>query len=241
MVEIKEKLNLDNITRNYDKDPIIIEDYNSLFMFFIMISMIPLMIYTYIYNPGGTSEGSLFRNIFIILPVGMYPYVSAYLKSRGKRKILLGNKSIKFMHENIVIEEILISEITDIKKTYSDIYNKSQSPSELILLAMYILILFIVISQKAYYLLLIVPIFHILLVFVKYIFHKLKDDGYQYKFHDAVIVYSGERFINILPSTNKEYMAVKEYFLTKSLGDIQSKEIYFELMGHSFEKINLGE
>lgn len=232
-----EEISNDKIIKDYDKEPIIIKDFNSLFMFLIMASMIPIMLYIYIYNPGGTSDDSLFRNIFIIIPIGMYPFINAYLKSRGKRKIFLTNDSIKFMHESIVIEEVELSEITDMKKTFSDIYHKSQNVTILALFGLYTLFAFIVISQKAYYLLLVIPFFHICLVFVKYIFHKIKDKRYKYRFFDAVIVYSGEKFINILPVTNEEYEVVREYFLAKNLGDIQDKKIYFELMGHSFEKL----
>lgn len=171
----------------------------------------------------------------------MYPFINAYLKSRGKRKIFLTNDSIKFMHESIVIEEVELSEITDMKKTFSDIYHKSQNIKWFQLFGLFILLPLIAISQKAYYLLLVVPFFHICLVFVKYIFHKIKDKRYKYRFFDAVIVYSGERFINILPTTNKEYEVVRKYFLAKNLGDIQDKKIYFELMSHSFEKLNIGE
>ena len=120
-----------NIILDYDKNPIKIEDYNTLFVFLISMSIIPLIIYVYIYNPGGVSEGSLYRNTFIIAPFLMMPYIRAYLKSRNKRKIILMNDSIKFMHENKTIEEIKIFEITDIKRTYSDIYHKTQVIGEL--------------------------------------------------------------------------------------------------------------
>lgn len=33
---------------NYDKNPIVIKDYNSLFIFLLNISLIPIIIYTYI-------------------------------------------------------------------------------------------------------------------------------------------------------------------------------------------------
>ena len=101
------KFDDEKVINDYDKEPIILEDYNSLFAFLIHISFIPAMILIYIYNPGGTSSDSLFRNIFIILPAMMYPYISSYLKSKGKRKIIFDNNSIKFMHENIVIEDIV--------------------------------------------------------------------------------------------------------------------------------------
>ncbi|MFW2454234.1 hypothetical protein ACN4FY_11660, partial [Aliarcobacter butzleri] len=77
------------------------------------------------------SESSLNRHIFIIIPFLMMPYIRAYLRARNKRKIILMNDSIKFMHENNIIEEIKISEITDIKRTYSDLYHKTQVIGEI--------------------------------------------------------------------------------------------------------------
>ena len=48
--------NLKLISQDYDKNPIEIKDYNTLFEFLITISMIPIAIYAYIHNlntPGG--------------------------------------------------------------------------------------------------------------------------------------------------------------------------------------------
>ncbi|MDH1976916.1 hypothetical protein, partial [Aliarcobacter butzleri] len=125
---------IENQKIDYDKNPIEIKDYNTLFAFLITISMIPIVIYAYMHNlntPGGMSEASLYRNVFIIIPFLMKPYIIAYLKSRNKRKIILMNDSIKFVHENKTIEEIKIFEITDIKRTYSDLYHKTQIIGEL--------------------------------------------------------------------------------------------------------------
>ena len=104
-----------NTTLDYDKEPIIIEDYNSLFIFLLNISLIPIIVYIYIYNPGGLDEGSLSRNI-VITSFFMSFFIRPYLKSKGKRKIVLTNNDIKFKHENKILEEIKLSEITDIKK-----------------------------------------------------------------------------------------------------------------------------
>ncbi len=224
---------------NYDKNPIVIKDYNSLFIFLLNISLIPIIIYTYIYNPGGLDESSLFRNI-IIVSFFMGFFIRPYLKSKGKRKIVLTNNDIKFMHENKILEEIKLSEITDIKKTYIDLYHKSQVPNKLLLIFAYIIIIFIIISEKDYYILLLILFLHIFLVIAKYILHKMKDKNYKYRLFDAILVYSGDKFINILPITSKQYEEVRKYFLDKSLADIENKKIYFEIT-HSFERINLSK
>ena len=94
-----------NTILDYDNEPIIIRDYNSLFIFLLNISLIPIVMYIYIYNPGGLDEGSLFRNTIIVsFFIGFF--IRPYLKSKGKRKIVLTNNDIKFKHENKILEEI---------------------------------------------------------------------------------------------------------------------------------------
>lgn len=229
---------------DYDKNPIEIEDYNALFMFLVNISLIPILIFLYInhkYSPGEISEASLYRNLFIIIPLAMSFYMIPYIKSRRKRKIALTNTDIKFMQENVIIEEIKISEITDIKKTYTDIYHKSQNLKSYQRFGLFIVFPLIAILSNSYYILLIIPFMHIFLIITKCLFHKLKDKNYKYKFFDAILVYSGDKFINILPVTSSDYEKVRRYFLDKELGDIQNKKIYFKLFEHSFERINLSK
>jgi len=61
--------------RDYDKEPIVIEDYNPLFLALWTMSGIPLVIFIYIFNPGGTSSQSLSFNVFVIIPMLMFPYI----------------------------------------------------------------------------------------------------------------------------------------------------------------------
>lgn len=232
---------IENQKIDYDKSPIEIKDYNTLFVFLITISMIPIVIYAYIHNlntPGGMSESSLYRNVFIIIPFLMKPYIIPYLKSRNKRKIILMNDSIKFMHENNIIEEIKISELTDIKRTYSDLYHKTQVIGELSYIAFIFVFIILLIADMLYILLFLYPILHIYLIIIKYFFHKIKDKNYKFKLFDAIIIYSKDRFINILPITNKEYEEVRKYFFDKDFGNIKDKKIFTEI-GHLYEKIDL--
>jgi len=228
-----------NQKRDYDKEPIIIEDYNSLFLFLFMASFIPLLIITYIYNPYNVEKNNLFRNLLIIVPLMIYPYLNAYFRAKGKRKIVLKNRNIKFLHENILIEEIEVSRISEIKKTYSDIYHKSQYPNIIGKIGW-----FLAIPISAYFLnylvLLIFPGLYLYIIFLKYVFHKIKDKNYNFRFFDSVIVYDGEKFINILPITNKDYEEVRNYFITQGLGDIQNKKIYFEI-GHLNDSIEINK
>lgn len=225
---------------DYDKEPIKIEDHNSLFAFLFQICLIPIMVYTYIYNPGNASADSLFRNFIIIIPLSMLPFIKTYIDAQGKRKIILFNNSIQFLHNNHIIEEICLTDISEIRKTFYDTYHKSQTLNPLGIFFAYAFLLFIVISQKAYFLLFVIPSVHIFLLFAKLALHKLKDKHYKYRFFDAILIYSGDRFINILPTTTKEYEQVKNYFLNKSFGDIQKKKVYYEF-SHSFENLTKGK
>ena len=224
--------------RDYDKEPIIIEDYNSLFLFLLMASFLPLCIFVYIYNPFNLEKTDNFaRNLLIIIPLMIFPYMSSYFRAKGKRKIVLENRSIKFLHENILIEEIEVSKISEIKKTYSDIYHKSQYPNIIGKIGW-----FLAIPLLAYffgYLVLLMFLgLYLYIVFIKYLFHKIKDKSYKFRLFDSVIIYDNEKFINILPITNKDYEDVKNYFLTQGLGNIQNKKIYFEI-GHLNDSIEI--
>ena len=229
-----------NIKRDYDKEPIIIEDYNSLFLFLLMASFLPLCIFVYIYNPFNVEKTDSFaRNLLIIIPLMIFPYMSSYFRAKGKRKIVLENRSIKFLHENILIEEIEVSKISEIKKTYSDIYHKSQYPNIIGKIGW-----FLAIPLLAYffgYLVLLMFLgLYLYIVFIKYLFHKIKDKSYKFRLFDSVIIYDNEKFINILPITNKDYEDVRNYFLTQGLGNIQNKKIYFEI-GHLNDSIEINK
>ena len=68
----------------------------------------------------------------------------------------------------------------------------------------------------------------------------LLKDGYKsYRFYDAIIVFSGERFINILPTTQKEYNEVEEYFRNKKQIETATTKPFYDFFGHMPEKINL--
>jgi hypothetical protein len=215
-----------SIPRDYDKDPIIIEDYNSLFLALWTISWIPVIVYVYIVNPGGTSSQSLSLNIFFILPMMMFPYVYGYLKAKGRRKIVLKNTEVNFLHDSILLEKIELCEVTDVHRTFSDLYHVSQYPNAFgkvmsyLLAPLYLLTNFVFLLYKLF-------------------FHIYKDGYKSYRFYDAIIVFSGDKFINILPTTKDEYNEVEEYFSTKKQIELATTKVFYDFFGHMPEKINL--
>lgn len=212
--------------RDYDENPIMIDDYNPLFLALWTISAIPIVIFIYIFNPGGTSAESLSLNVFVIIPIVMFPYIYGYIKTRGKRRIVLTNSEVKFFHENLLLESIKIDEISNIYKTYSDLYHRSQYPNEFGKFMSYILF------PIALYM-------NAMLLLNKLFFHIYKDGCGSYRIYDAVMIFSEEKFINILPSNLDEYYELKQYFNQKNHIDIDTLKVYFDFFGHMPEKINL--
>jgi hypothetical protein len=212
--------------RDYDKDPIVIEDYNPLFLALWTISAIPIVILIYIFNPGSTSSQSLSFNVFVIIPMLMFPYIYGYLKTKGKRKIILTEQEIGFFHDDISLEAIKINAITEIKKTYSDLYHGSQYPNEFGKFMSYVLF------PIALYM-------NSMLLINKLLFHIYKDGYKSYRFYDAIIVFSNEKFINILSVTADEYNQVEKYFRKKKQIEISTTKTFYDFFGHMPEKINL--
>lgn len=68
---------------------------------------------------------------------------------------------------------------------------------------------------------------------------KISDTSNPNLLHNSVIVFDGEKFINILPITNKDYEEVRNYFLVQGLGDIQNKKIYFEIVSQKNDSIEI--
>jgi hypothetical protein len=212
--------------RDYDKDPIVIEDYNPLFLALWTISAIPIVILIYIFNPGGTSSQSLSLNVFVIIPMLMFPYIYGYIKTKGKRKIIVKEEEIKFFHNDVLLEVIKTNELTDIRRTFSDLYHASQYPNEFGRFMSFILF------PIALYM-------NSMLIINKLIFHIYKDGYKSYRFYDAIIMFSGDKFINILPATEDEYNEVEKYFRNKKHIEIGTTKVFYDFFGHMPEKINL--
>jgi len=210
--------------RDYDKEPIIIEDYNPLFLALWTLTGIPLVILVYIFNPGGTSSQSLSFNVFVILPMLMFPYFYGYIKTKKKRKIKLLDNEIMLLHNDVILEKINLNNITEIRKTFSDLYHKSQHPNDFGRLMSYVLF------PIAIYM-------NISLLINKLLFHIYKDSYKSYHFYDAIIVFADNKFINILPVTQDQYNEVRKYFYIKKQVDIEMTKVFFDFFGHMPEKI----
>jgi hypothetical protein len=164
----------------------------------------------------------------VVCAISAGTYIKPLFSAYDARKIVLSNSSIKFFQYDRIIEEIKIDELTDIRKTYSVLYHKSQHPNDI---HKALLPIFFFLSLL---------IWHLPIVIFKFFFHLFKDGWKSYHFFDAIVVFSEEKFINILPVTKNEYEEIREYFmLKKPVFDIRNTKIYWYAFANDYENIRL--
>ncbi|MDR0666944.1 MAG: hypothetical protein LBF71_06005 [Campylobacteraceae bacterium] len=185
-----------NQKRDYDKNPIVIKDYNYTFIALFGLIFLCYGVYA-LFMPQSYSPA-----IWSIAMGGSVICISFFFRGYKKRKIILSNDSIKFikknytLHEYKIIEKIKLNEITDIRKTYNEISHKTEMPTDL--QHLFSITLFVTL-----------PIFHPFFILIKLFFHIFKDGISSYRFFDAVMIFNNDRLINILPTTKKEYEDIR--------------------------------
>jgi hypothetical protein len=211
--------------RDYDKNPIIIKDYNYIFFpLYILLSVLPMLVYVLIYIPKASPIGCG------LAAGAVYISMSTFLRAFNKRTIVLSNNSIKFFHKDKVLESINLDEITNINRTFSIMYHKSQVPSETVKKIQKILFL--------PWILLLWLVGYLPFIIIKFFFHFFRKYSKCHLF-DAIIVFSGDKFINILPATEYEYQEVRKYFILKKPAfDIERARVFWNFYGHYEEKIS---
>ena len=207
--------------RDYDKRPIIIKDYNSIFMFLLHIPLIAILIVFGIFNGATLLVCSMTSHIFFI-------YIRPYLFYGRKWSVKLTNDKIEFLQDGHLIDSINLCEKFEIYKTYDDYYHKSQK--------------YKCIQEKLRKWLLPIALISVLQIFkfVKWLFYLVKTKGSYYKSDDAVIIFQEDKVLNVLATSRFERALIKKYFLDKFKIDIDELEFYKEL-GHNYESIKIGE
>ncbi len=201
--------------RDYDKEPIIIEDYNYIFGGMYLIVGAFVVLYFYFINPFG-AHNEISRNyffthaIFIVMIPGLVYYFQI---KKAKRKIILTSKSIIFKEGDNTIENIEVNSIKSVQRTFNDYYIKNQKAGELESLFIFVFLIFNLPIQ----------------LMNKFLFHLFKDGIKSYKFFDSIIIFDDkENFINILPTTNQEWNEIEIYVKNKFNVDLKNSELFFK-------------
>ncbi|MBP1680713.1 MAG: hypothetical protein H6Q35_1052 [Proteobacteria bacterium] len=198
--------------RDYDKEPIIIEDYNPLFMWLSFIYVLfPLLtlffIVAILYFPNKSFD---FSKLLIFILIASWPAYNQYKNTKGKRKIFLNKNKISYQHDNQLITEIYFDKSPSFFRSFQNFYHKSQSRLKIWHLAL-IFLMGILITQS-----LILNIFIFLFAFwfaflalqiIKLVIHI----G-EYRFYHALLVILDNEVISIPLLKQDVYTEVEEYF-----------------------------
>ena len=207
--------------RDYDKRPIVIKDYNSIFMLLVAMPWLISSFYFLFTHHNKAAFSFLIAQTF-------YFNIRPYIFSGRKRSVKLSNNKIEFLQADNIIESINLDEKFEIYKTYDDYYHKSQNLSNLQKKVKWISVVLLWIAYYPFFLL------------SKILFYFFKTKGTFYKFYDCIILFQDDKVLNILATSRYERALVKEYFLDKFQIDIDKLNFYKKLF-HGFENIKLGE
>ena len=204
--------------RDYDKRPIVIKDYNSIFMFLVAMPWLISSFYFLFTHHNKAAFSFLIAQTF-------YFNIRPYIFSGRKRSVKLSNNKIEFLQADNIIESINLDEKFEIYKTFDDYYHKSQNLSNLQKKVKWISVVLLWIAYYPFFLL------------SKILFYFFKTRGTFYKFYDCIIIFQGDKVLNILATSRYERALVKKYFLDKFQIDIDKLKFYKKLF-HGFENIN---
>ena len=207
--------------RDYDKRPIVIKDYNSIFScLFSLPFVLGCFIALFVFENKIVISALIGQMFFI--------HIRPYIFYGRKRSIRLFNKRIDFFQNNHLVESINFDENFEIYKTFDDYYHKTQKLDKF---ANFFRFISVPVSYLLYYL----PI-----LIIKFLFYLFKTKGTFYKFYDCIIIFQDDKVLNILATSRYERALVKKYFLDKFQIDIDKLKFYKKLF-HGFENIKLGE
>ena len=205
--------------RDYDKRPIVIKDYNSIFMFLVAMPWLISSFYFLFTHHNKAAFSFLIAQTF-------YFNIRPYIFSGRKRSVKLSNNKIEFLQADNIIESINLDEKFEIYKTFDDYYHKSQNLSDFQKKVKWISVVLLWIAYYPFFLL------------SKILFYFFKTKGTFYKFYDCIIIFQGDKVLNILATSRYERALVKKYFLDKFKIDIDVLQVC-KKTDHGLEKIEI--
>lgn len=212
MVKTEEKINTEN-KRDYDKEPIVIEDINPKIMYEYINKIFLLGLLVIIINPFNILWTNMIGG-FIALLIIYYPIYKRY-KNLKKRLIVLKEKKIHVYYENKELYKLAIKDINLIEKTYQSFYTKEQSIQKFNCFKK----LFAYILNIALLPLKILDVLKI--IFKKVFLIKNFKTAINSKVFDSLLLEADDEIINIFIPTNEIYDELNEYVREKFLKDIK--------------------
>ena len=221
-----EEMKIKSGQRDYDKEPIVIEDYNPKVIFYVIISELILWELFFILNPMELNSSKLIT-IFIVLPILALPTITEYIKIKNKTYILK-NKTIELKQrdDNLIFN---INNVKNIKISFQSYYTKDQKVDGYKKIFWYI------------FSFVLVP-FQIIIEIQNYFVRKIIFNEPDVNTYNSLLLYfDNSKFINLYLKDSKSYNDVNEYCIDKFGKNIQDLDKEFFYYFYMYNIIPEGE
>lgn len=223
--------------RDYDKDPIVIEDYNPLFQWlsFKYVGFIIVVIAMAVSNIYFSDKTFNWEKLLIMIPIASWPSYNQYKNTKGKRKIFLYKDKISYKHNDQIISEILFEQTPKFFRSFQNFYHKSQDR----LTFWYLIIVFFMgwLITKSLVLnsLIFLIVFSITMLAFQITKWVISKSAYRF-FHSILVIHDDE-IIGVSLLNKNDYLKVEEYFSVHNIG-INTLPIYHKCI-YGYEKIEI--
>jgi hypothetical protein len=208
--------------RNYDKEPIILEDYNASFAYYSMKYVgFPLMFTSFIIYP--LISGNHIKSSFASMGVIMIPMYRLFKQSK-LRKIVLKQNRIEYVDSGDPLAIIDLNEPINFHKSFQNYYYKKQNFHffYFVFLFFFVGLLMHSLINGVFFLIGVYAVVFIVNQITKYI---LSDHGFL--FFSSVLVEQDEDVISIPIYIKKDYQEVNDYLKYRGI-DMQRLPIFFK-------------
>lgn len=227
--------------RDYDKEPIVIEDYNPQFMWLsFKYILFPLLIVVWIiltfYFPDKRFDWS---KLLIFIPIASWPAYRQYKNTKGKRKIFLYKNTICYKHDDQLITDISFDKSPKFYRSFQNFYHKSQSRLKIWHFVLFFLMG--VLITKSFTLNMLIFFFAFGFAFISFQIIKSFISTAKSKFYHSVLVIEEDEVISIPLLKQDDYVSVEKYFAMRGIAMNTFPVIHKVIYGYENIEINEGK
>lgn len=231
-------INSENAVRDYDKEPLVIEDYNVLFMWlmckYIILPLTLVLFLIEIFIHPLVKDVDLYK-LLIFIPIAISPVYSQYNANKGKRKIVFSNTTISYVHDKVTLNTVSLNQEFNTYLSFQNYYHQSQDRFS----AWYYALIFFIGLLITQSLMLNMAIFIVVAVFMSLAFQftKLLIMKENYNLFHALLLISKKKVISVPLLKKQDFDEVKEYLVVHGI-DIETLPKYFKPF-YVLEKIDI--
>ncbi|MDY0238932.1 MAG: hypothetical protein RBS42_08785 [Campylobacterales bacterium] len=217
MMSSKAQKNNQTKSRDYDKEPIVIEDCNLKVIFYVIVSELLLWELFLILNPMKLSSSSLAKG-FIILPIIVLPTIVNYKRIKN-RTYILRNRTIE-LKQNNNNSVFNLDSVKDLKISFQSYYTNAQKIDGYKKFFWYV------------FSFILVP-FQIITEIQNYFVRKILNEPNVNTYNSLLLYFDNGEFINLYLKDIKLYNDLNQYCIDKfgkNIEDLERKFFYYFYM-----------